>query len=174
MNKISKIQQDKKLYELTYIISDSLDEKKAISMAEKIKQLLPNGQIKSENFWGRRKLAYPIKKREFGYYVTLVFETEPSKIEALESKLKAEEDVIRYLIVKTKPQAIQAPKEPTKKAKEKETSKEISLKKTKTQTKTAESTKITKEKKEKEVKETESEDKKMKKLEEKLKEILKE
>ena len=75
---------------------------------------------KSEYFFTRKKLAYPIGQVKNAYYATIDFELEPLKIEILEDKLRLEEIILRYLIVKKE---IRKPK----KIRERKMKKEISL-----------------------------------------------
>lgn len=160
-------------YELTYIIPDKFSETEIQPIAEKIKKLLGTNIIK-ESTLGRRKLAYPILKNNFGYYFTLVFESEPENLHKIDSKLKTEEDIIRNLIITTKVAEAKAPAK-VKEAKEVKEEKEVKKVavtekfKTKITTKKAE-----KAKKPKISEELETEAKQMKALEEKLEEILKE
>lgn len=167
-------------YELTYIIPEKFDEKEIPQISEKVKKLLPDGKIIKENSWGRRQLAYPISKNKFGYYVTLVFETEPENIEKIISKLKLEETIIRYLIAGVElPKAVKEVKEVEKaeekaeapKVKPKEKPEKIEIPKIKIRAKPK---KIEKPKKAKITEEIEKEEEKMKVLDEKLEEILKE
>lgn len=152
------------IYELTYIISGSFPEDKVSEIAEKVKKLLPEGKIVEEKSWGKRELAYPILKNKFGFYTTLVFESRPDLINSLESKLKLEEGVIRYLIVKKeKPKELETEKKvQVKEPKKKKTERKAVV------TKPKEKTAVDK-KKEKIAKEISEEI-----LEEKLEEILKE
>ena len=53
-----------------------------------------NGQL----FWGRRQLAYPIGRRENGYYVIARFEAEPATLPEFERALKLDDSVLRYLV----------------------------------------------------------------------------
>lgn len=55
---------------------------------------------KSKQFFTRKKLAYPIGQARNAYYATIDFEFEPLKIKILEDKLRLEEIILRYLIVK--------------------------------------------------------------------------
>lgn len=102
-------------YELTYILSSELSEKDIPKISEKIKGLFA-GKIVKEDYWGKKRFAYPIKKfgkkYEDGFYLTLHFQTEPEKIEELERKLKLEEEILRHLIVsKKEKKVIEKPKE---------------------------------------------------------------
>jgi small subunit ribosomal protein S6 len=164
-----------KTYELTYIIPDKIEEKEIPKISERIKKLLPDGKIIKEEFWGRRKLAYPILKNDFGYYTTLIFETEPENIENMAIKLRLDEDVIRHLIVSVK-KPVKIEEKPKPKPKEAE------LPKIKVKAKPpASSLRSLGEgglprasRKAKITEEIEKEEKKMKALDEKLEEILKE
>jgi small subunit ribosomal protein S6 len=147
-----------KTYELTYIIPEKFEEKEIPQISEKIKKLLPDGKIIKEEFWGRRKLAYPILKNNFGYYITLVFETEPENIKKITNKLKLAEDIIRYLIVQSEKTEKPVMAEGEKKKPKLQT--KAKPKKTEKPQKAETTEKIEKEK--------------MKELEEKLEEILKE
>ena len=64
-------------YELTYLISDNVPESDLNKVTGKINGYVTSltGKILKEEIWGRRKLAYPIKKQDFATYVTINFET---------------------------------------------------------------------------------------------------
>jgi small subunit ribosomal protein S6 len=49
--------------------------------------------------WGKRGLAYPIRKKKIGYYCLFLYEGEGATITALERQLKLNEKVLRYLTV---------------------------------------------------------------------------
>lgn len=55
--------------------------------------------VSVQNWGGRRKLAYPIKKEEFAFYTTVVFESETSSIQPINNELNTNEAVLRFLIV---------------------------------------------------------------------------
>lgn len=89
------------VYELTCVFNPKLaDKKKLIEKVEGwIKEI--GGKIKKKEEWGRKELAYQIKKNSHGFYVFWKLQTEPSKINNLLSKIKSENDIIRDLLVKT-------------------------------------------------------------------------
>ncbi|MEI8143265.1 MAG: 30S ribosomal protein S6 [Candidatus Berkelbacteria bacterium] len=88
-------------YELTYLVSDQVPEadlKKATSKVDGfIKEF--GGKVEKEEIWGRRKLAYPIRKMEFANYITLYFEMPAAKIREFEFELHHYENVIRHLLI---------------------------------------------------------------------------
>jgi small subunit ribosomal protein S6 len=58
------------------------------------------GEVSKVDVWGRRRLAYPIKRFTEGDYVLTQFMLEPDRVRDLESGLKLNEDVIRHLVVR--------------------------------------------------------------------------
>ena len=50
--------------------------------------------------WGDRKLAYPIKKKENGYYVLTTFQADGTRFTEIEAKLNINESLLKYMIVK--------------------------------------------------------------------------
>ena len=91
-------------YELIYIIPGKIEEKNIKEITDKIDKIIQEIKIKIVNKedWGKRKLAYPIKQNQYGYYFLKYLETEPEKIKELNQKLKTIAEIIRYQIVKTK------------------------------------------------------------------------
>ena len=51
------------------------------------------------NHWGRRTLAYQIKKRDTGYYVVATVTADPTLLPEFERAIKLDDAVIRHLIV---------------------------------------------------------------------------
>ena len=49
--------------------------------------------------WGKRKLAYPIGRKEQGVYVILRYQTEPERLTELERLARIDEQVLRHLTV---------------------------------------------------------------------------
>jgi small subunit ribosomal protein S6 len=89
-------------YELVLVIDPDLtgaDQKKLISKIKKIIQEL-KGKVGKTDEWGKRELAYPIKKKNLGYYFLLAIKLPPEGPGQIEGKLKLEEQLIRYLLVK--------------------------------------------------------------------------
>ncbi|MEW6624401.1 MAG: 30S ribosomal protein S6 [Bacillota bacterium] len=89
-------------YECMYIIHPQLQEEEVNQMVEKFKGLVEGqgGEIKKMDFWGKRRMAYEVKKVREGYYVLVQFQGEPSVAQELERVLKITEGVIRYLVIR--------------------------------------------------------------------------
>ena len=95
-----------KLYELTYLISFNLPEEEVKLLQEKINSFIVENQgalDRIENII-KKRLANPIKKEGAAYLATLNLYLNPEKLGDLEKKLKAENQVLHYLILNKKPQ----------------------------------------------------------------------
>ena len=91
-----------KRYETIYIVNPNLDAdsiKEVITkFSEQIKKL--KGYIVKVNEWGKRRLAYEVKRFDKGYYVMLDFCGLPGVVKDLERGLKLDDRVLQYLTVK--------------------------------------------------------------------------
>lgn len=76
-----------------------IDLEKATSRVEKI--FTDNGgEIKNTDNWGKRKLAYPIKKNEHAVYVFYTVEFPAQNVRKVESILNITDEVIRFMITR--------------------------------------------------------------------------
>ena len=85
-------------YEAVYIFDSTLEESAITERLTRINGLLGQTTDLTVDHWGRRQLAYPIGRRETGYYVVSRFEVEPTVLPEYERALKLDEGVVRYLI----------------------------------------------------------------------------
>lgn len=88
-------------YESIFVLKPDLDEKKVDEQIEKVKEFIEKngGKVITLEKWGKKKLAYIIKKNKFGIYVFIHFESEPALISNLQRNYKLNEDIIRYMTV---------------------------------------------------------------------------
>ena len=94
-----------KHYELTYLISSEISEEEAKSFPEKVIVLIQEaeGIIGNKGFPFKKRLAYPVKGQEDAYLAVLYFQLNPEKLAGLEKKLKAEGQILRYLLLVKRP-----------------------------------------------------------------------
>lgn len=87
-------------YELVCIVHPDLDEAAFNEVIEKVKGWVvdTSGVVDKVEIWGRKRLAYVIKKHREGQYVLFNLSLEPSAITTMDQNLRFLEPVIRYMI----------------------------------------------------------------------------
>jgi len=82
-------------YELTFIVGES-------STDDSVKKIIhqENISVTKEQDLSVREFAYPIQKTTRGHYFCIHFEIAPINLPGFERSLKADKQIIRYLIVK--------------------------------------------------------------------------
>ena len=88
----------KKTYELTVILAADTAEKEAVSVVTEILKKT-GGEVVKTDFWGKKDLAFPIKKQTKGVYIYFEISFEPAVMLDFEKRLRLSEDVLRYLLV---------------------------------------------------------------------------
>ena len=88
-------------YELVFIVHPDLDDTALKDVIEKVSGWITEagGRISKVDLWGKRKLAYSIRKQREGQYVLLETEMEPTYGVTLERNLRFLEPVMRFLLV---------------------------------------------------------------------------
>lgn len=87
-------------YELVCVVHPDLDETAFNGVIDKIKGWIAEagGTIDKIDVWGRKRLAYPIKKQREGQYVLFNTSMPNTASSALDQNLRFLEPVIRYMI----------------------------------------------------------------------------
>lgn len=88
-------------YESVIIFASDLDEKGVNAQLDKVAGIITShgGTLEKRDIWGRRELAYKIKKRTHGVYTCVVFSGDSAVVADLDRQLKINEGVIRHLVV---------------------------------------------------------------------------
>ena len=91
-----------KRYETIYIINPTLDADSLGEVVTKFSDLIKRlkGYIVKVNEWGKRKLAYEVRRFDKGYYIVLDFCGLPEIVKELERNLKLDDRILKYLTVK--------------------------------------------------------------------------
>lgn len=100
-------------YLLTIVVKPEItDESRKTLLESMVKRLVGDGgnkgdmgnegKVIKEDLWGVRDLAYPIKRSSKGFFAHFEIETDPKNAKGLDKSLKVEEDILRYLLVRTK------------------------------------------------------------------------
>jgi len=89
-------------YEIVYILSPTISEDELPNAVNRIGDIIQRigGSVTEVIQWGRKKMAYPIKKHSEGNYVLAKLEVNSSDIKELEAKLRLSGEVLRHLLVK--------------------------------------------------------------------------
>ncbi|MBE6338665.1 MAG: 30S ribosomal protein S6 [Lentimicrobiaceae bacterium] len=107
-------------YETVFILTPVLSDEQMKEAVKKFEDILTNNgaEIVFEDFWGMRKLAYPIQKKSSGFYQLIEFKAEGNVIETVETELKRDERVLRFLTVKLDKHAVAYNEKKRRKAQE--------------------------------------------------------
>ena len=105
-------------YETVFILTPVLSDEQMKEAVKKYEdQLTSRGaEIVHEENWGMRKLAYPIQKKSTGFYQLIEYKAEGNVIADVETELKRDERVMRFLTVKLDKHAIAYNEKKRKKA----------------------------------------------------------
>ena len=88
-------------YETIMIVNSNLEEAAIKDTIAKISALISeHGTVESTEEWGKKGLAYPIKKQNEGYYVLINFSSNPEFINELDRIYNITDEVIKHIIVK--------------------------------------------------------------------------
>ncbi|MGD9116009.1 MAG: 30S ribosomal protein S6 [Dehalococcoidia bacterium] len=98
------VTEEKKLrdYELVVIISPEVDDEGVDRLLDNISRIITqkDGTVEDVDRWGKRKMAYPIKRFLEGNYVLTRCKMRPSTGKELEASLRISEEVLRHLLVR--------------------------------------------------------------------------
>ena len=96
--------EDKQLrdYELVLIISPEVEEENFGATMDSVTQLITGkgGVISEVEQWGKRKLAYTIKRFMEGNYVLIRLKFKPKLTKEFEASLQISEEILRHLLIK--------------------------------------------------------------------------
>lgn len=89
-------------YELAVILTPSLDEEAIKAEFNSINEIITRfgGTVDNVDEWGKRRLAYEIKKFNEGIYSFITFSSESDSPIEIERRMRIKENVLRYLIVR--------------------------------------------------------------------------
>ncbi len=90
-----------KRYETVFIATPVLSDEQMKETVKKLHDFLKKNKanLVHDESWGLKKLAYPIQKKSTGFYHLVEFDADGSIIQEMETILKRDERILRFLTV---------------------------------------------------------------------------
>lgn len=87
-------------YEATFILGEEASETTAKQKVASLTELIQKfgGTVSNTEMWGKRELAYPIKRNKVGFYTTMWMELPATEVANFEKQLRFDESIIRFLV----------------------------------------------------------------------------
>ncbi len=100
-----------KAYEIIVILDPALTEEEVEVQISEIKEQVAkgNGEVQEIQRWGKRRLAYLVKKRREGYYVLFRLTIDPKTLASLEKNFKISERILKYMKVRSEESRVTPP-----------------------------------------------------------------
>lgn len=88
-------------YETIYILAPDISSEEKEAIVKKLRGIVQkNGKIVKEEDWGKKRLAYPIKHKDYGNYIYMVYNAGEDTVHKLEQEMNLQSEVLRFLSVK--------------------------------------------------------------------------
>ena len=90
-------------YEVMFIAHPDLDDTSLTALVDRAKGWVTNngGQVTQVDVWGRRRLAYPIRKQTEGQYILMQTQMAPNGTSEVERNMRLTEQVMRFQVIRT-------------------------------------------------------------------------
>ena len=87
-------------YEIIFIAHPDLDEENLNNVVEKVKGWIADdkGEVVSVDNWGKKRMAYRIRKQRDGQYVLITANMEPAAVKNLSQNMRFVESIMRSMI----------------------------------------------------------------------------
>ncbi|MBI4389358.1 MAG: 30S ribosomal protein S6 [Nitrospinae bacterium] len=88
-------------YQSVVILKPDLDDTQVDQTHEKISQFIAKngGEVVKTEKWGKKRLAYRVRKNRFGIYLNIYHTNDPAKMASLENEYRLYDPIIKHLIV---------------------------------------------------------------------------
>ena len=89
-------------YEVMVILDPSLEERTVGPSLDKYLNVIrtDGGSVESVDIWGRRRMAYEIKKNQEGIYAVVNLTAEPDTVKELDRQLTLNESILRTKVIR--------------------------------------------------------------------------
>ena len=88
-------------YEGIFIVDPDIQAEASKGVVTQLQELVSKngGRVDGVQDWGKKRLAYPIKKKQEGQYVLLNFQMDSKLAKKIEQNLKLNDNLLRYMII---------------------------------------------------------------------------
>lgn len=97
------------VYETIFIVKTSVSEEELAALVAKVRGVIEkhSGEVLKVENWGKKKLAYEVRKEKKGTYVFYRFRGPGSVVSELERQYRVEDAIIKFLTVKCDPKMLE-------------------------------------------------------------------
>ena len=90
-------------YEVMIILDPTQDERTVAPSLDKFLSVIreENGKVENVDIWGKRRLAYPINKKDEGIYAVVTLECESASVLELDRRLNLNDTILRTKVLRT-------------------------------------------------------------------------
>jgi small subunit ribosomal protein S6 len=109
-----------RLYEILFIADPNLTEPEVDALTEHIQGYAEKegGKVQKVEKWGKKRLAYTIRKHSEGYYVLLTVEAKPTLVKEVERRIRVTDGVVKFITVRVDEELRKAESRRAQRAKE--------------------------------------------------------
>ena len=109
-----------RVYEILFIADSNLGEPEVDALADLVQGYAQKegGRVQKVEKWGKKRLAYNIRKHEEGYYVLLVIEGPGALIKEVERRIRVTDGVVKFITVRVDEDLRKAESRKARRAKE--------------------------------------------------------
>ena len=89
-------------YELICIVNPNINEEILPETINRVSDIVKKagGTVNEVSQWGRKKLAYPIKKFSEGNYILAKLQTDTPSIKKIDASLRLNDEILRHLVIR--------------------------------------------------------------------------
>lgn len=108
-------------YELLFIVSNKFSEDELKDVVKDVHKIITDneGKITYTEEWGKKKLSYPIKGFQYGYYSLAEFDCSGEKVNKINNELRLSTEVLRHIIVAKEARTVEQIQEEKKQSEKK-------------------------------------------------------
>ena len=95
-------------YECVLVLDPGLDADKTTDQLKKFQEQILGlrGEIRRWDRWGKKRLAYEIQRKQYGYYAVVIFDGESTVVKSLDRYVRLNQYILRHLIVVLEPRQV--------------------------------------------------------------------